>query len=277
MSDLDAFLGSEGRTPVARKLCSTALSPSRLPGLDLALNPYSRCGHDCTYCYAPYVMRTSPYEWGRGIVAKVNIHQVLAKELRRKRGVIGLGTVTDPYQPLEREMGLTRRCLEEMARAGAKVSILTKSDLVVRDVDVLRGMTGAEVGMTINTASDQRAAIFEMGSPPPSRRLEAVRTLVEEGISTYVFLGPLIPTVTDHDLPSLVTAIADTGVRSVMIDRLNLRPGMKGRMCAMMLQRSPSTLAEFEQRVEDREFYQRTAASLEDLLRRSGIMATNAF
>ncbi len=210
-------------------------------------------------------------------MAKVNIHQVLAKELRRKRGVIGLGTVTDPYQPLEREMGLTRRCLEEMARAGAKVSILTKSDLVVRDVDVLRGMTGAEVGMTINTASDQRAAIFEMGSPPPSRRLEAVRTLVEEGISTYVFLGPLIPTVTDHDLPSLVTAIADTGVRSVMIDRLNLRPGMKGRMCAMMLQRSPSTLAEFEQRVEDREFYQRTAASLEDLLRRSGIMATNAF
>lgn len=277
MSDLDAFLGSEGRTPVARKLCSTALSPSRLPGLDLALNPYSRCGHDCTYCYAPYVMRTSPSEWGRGIVAKVNIHQVLAKELRRKRGVIGLGTVTDPYQPLEREMGLTRRCLEEMARAGAKVSILTKSDLVVRDVDVLRGMTGAEVGMTINTASDQRAAIFEMGSPPPSRRLEAVRTLVEEGISTYVFLGPLIPTVTDHDLPSLVTAIADTGVRSVMIDRLNLRPGMKGRMCAMMLQRSPSTLAEFEQRVEDREFYQRTAALLEDLLRRSGIMVTNAF
>ena len=277
MSDLDAFLENEDRTRVVRRLCTTALSPSRLPGLDHALNPYTRCGHDCAYCYAPYVMRTSPLEWGRGIVAKVNIPQQLAKELPRRKGVIGLGTVTDPYQPLEKEMLLTRRCLEEMAKAKARVSLLTKSDLVLRDMDILRGLTGAEVGITLNTASDERAAVFEAGSPPPSRRLRAVRALVEEGFNTYVFLGPIIPTVTDHDIPALVRAIVDTGVPSVMIDRLNLRPGMKERMRSIMVERSPSSLDAFEGCADDDEFYSKTSAQLAGGLRGSGVRTVNAF
>jgi DNA repair photolyase len=276
MSDLDAFVDGEGARFI-RKMCSSALSPSRLPGLDHALNPYARCGHDCTYCYAPYVMRTSPLEWGGGIVAKVNIPQVLAKELPRRQGVIGLGTVTDPYQPVEEEALLTRRCLEEIAKADVRVSVLTKSDLVLRDRDLLKRMRGAEVGITINTISDARASIFETNAPPPSRRLRAARCLVEEGVSTYVFLGPIIPTITDLDIEGLAQGIASSGVRSVMIDRLNLRPGMKDRMCKRMAQRSPSTLAQFEALVVSDAYYLETIAILRKVLKEAGVRTTAAF
>lgn len=276
MSDLDAFMDG-GSARFNRKMCSTALSPSRLPGLDHALNPYTRCGHDCSYCYAPYVMRTSPLEWGKGIVAKVNIPQVLAKELPRRPGMIGLGTVTDPYQPVEEEVLLTRRCLEEIANAGAKVSILTKSDLVLRDRDLLRRIKDAEVGITVNTISDDKVSVFEANAPPPSRRLRAARCLIDEGINTYVFLGPIIPTITDPDLGGLAEGIASSGVRSVMIDRLNLRPGMKVRMCRRMAERSPSTLAEFEALVDNDTYYSDTTAILEKLLREAGVRTTAAF
>jgi DNA repair photolyase len=278
MSDLDAFMGEGGCAPrVVRKECSTALSPSRLPGLDLALNPYTRCAHACTYCYAPYIMRVPPKQWGTGVQAKVNIPRLLSRELVRKKGVVGLGTVTDPYQPVEADLLLTRKCLEEMVHAGSSVSLLTKSDLVIRDIDLLAKMASAEVGITINTSIDDRASIFESGAPPPSRRLRAVRAMVDAGIGAYVFLGPVIPTITDHDLDGLVNSLIETRVRSVMIDRLNLRPGMKERMSAAMKERSPSTLDEFVSVVDDDRFYEDIIAYLKRSLTDGGIVVIDAF
>jgi len=278
MSDLDAFIDSGSSAPkIIRKECSTALSPSRLPGLDLALNPYTRCAHACTYCYAPYIMRVAPREWGTSVQAKVNIPRLLARELPRKKGVVGLGTVTDPYQPAEAELMLTRRCLEEMVRAGSSVTLLTKSDLVVRDIDLLTKMASAEVGITFNTSIDARAAVFEPGAPPPSKRLRAVRALVDAGIGVYVFLGPVIPTITDFHLDGLVNSLIETRVRSVMIDRLNLRPGMKERMSAAMRERSPSTLDEFESMVDDDRFYNDVVTYLKRSLTDGGIVVVDAF
>lgn len=278
MSDLDAFFEEGSGGPrIVRKECSTALSPSRLPGLDLALNPYSRCAHACTYCYAPYIMRVPPHEWGVEVQAKVNIARLLARELVRKKGVVGLGTVTDPYQPAEAKLLLTRRCLEEMVRAGSSVSLLTKSDLVIRDIDLLRKMASAEVGVTLNTSIDARATVFEPGAPPTSKRLRAVRALVDADIGTYVFLGPVIPTITDHDLDGLIGLIIETRVRAVMIDRLNLRPGMRERMSMAMRERSPSTLEEFESKVDDDRFYEDVIAYLKRSLTDGGIVVSDAF
>jgi DNA repair photolyase len=222
-------------------------------------------------------MRIATREWGSGIVAKVNVHQVLAKELPRKKGMIGLGTVTDPYQPVENELNLTRRCLEAIADAGGKVSVLTKSDLVVRDIDVIRRIPQAEVGLTVNTSSDERAQVFEACAPPPSRRLAAIRALADAGINVYVFLGPVIPTITDHDLEGLVNAIAASEARSVMVDRLNLRPGMKERMVRTMSERSPATLGEFEAKVDLDTFYSNVISRLRDMLRGRGLQVADAF
>jgi DNA repair photolyase len=164
-----------------------------------------------------------------------------------------------------------------MVRAGSSVSLLTKSDLVIRDIDLLAKMASAEVGITLNTSSDARAAIFEPGAPPPSKRLRAVRALVDAGIGVYVFLGPVIPTITDHDLDGLVNSLVETRVRSVMIDRLNLRPGMKERMIAVMAERSPSTVEEFGSSVDDDRFYEDIIAYLKRSLSDGGIVVVDAF
>jgi DNA repair photolyase len=278
MSDLDAFLADDGCTvKVVRKQCSTALSPSSLPGLDFALNPYTRCGHDCIYCYAPYVMRTSPSEWSHDVQAKVNIAQVLARELPRKKGVIGLGTVTDPYQPVERDLLITRKCLEVMTRTPTQVSVLTKSDLVTRDIDLLARIERAEVGLTVNTLSDRLASVFEPCAPPPSSRLAAVRALATSGISTYVYLGPIIPTITDHDLHGLVEAVHAAGADHVMVDRLNLRPGMRSQMEDVLLKKAPELMSDFNKNVASDRFYSDTIATIRRFCSDSDISCQNAF
>jgi DNA repair photolyase len=205
------------------------MSPSRLPGLDLTLNPYQGCAHDCTYCYAPYLMRRERERWSE-VSAKADLPRLLRAEASKRRGVIGLSTATDPYQPIEAGLRLTRRCLEELVRAQARVSVLTKSDLVVRDADLLMKLPKAEVGITITTSRDDLARIFEPGAPPPSRRLRALRELNEAGLDTYVFIGPIIPYVTDAGMDELMAAIVGSGCRRAMTDRLRLRPGMLARM-----------------------------------------------
>ncbi len=278
MSDLDAFLTDEGcKIKVIRKECSSALSSSNLPGLDLALNPYTRCGHGCVYCYAPYVMRTTPDEWSKNIMAKVNIPQLLAKELLRKKGVIGLGTVTDPYQPVEKELRITRKCLEVMTKVNCQVSILTKSDLVTRDIDLLKHIKKVEVGLSINTISDDAASIFEPCAPPPSVRLAAVQELTSAGINAYVFLGPIIPTITDQDLRGLIEAIRASGVGRIMVDRLNLRPGMRSRMEETMFRKAPDMLPDFQENVASSEYYDKIISSISRVCTDSDIMCQNAF
>jgi DNA repair photolyase len=126
---------------------STALSPSRLPGLDFALNPYRGCGHGCIYCYSPDVLRLGGKEpWGSFVEVRKNLPVLLAKERKACSGVVGLGTVTDPYQPAEEKTRLTRYCLEQLATAKCSVCVQTKSDLVARDTDILSRMKNAWQG-----------------------------------------------------------------------------------------------------------------------------------
>jgi DNA repair photolyase len=259
------------------KQATVALSPSRLPGLDYALNPYTRCGHDCTYCYAPYIMRVPPGEWGGGVEAKENLPQLLDRELPRKRGTIGLGTVTDPYQPVEEALRLTRRCVEMLVKHRARVSVLTKSALVARDADLLSRLEGSEVGITVTTASDERAAIFEPCASPPSRRLEAMRALHRAGVPVYAFVGPIVPTVTDRDLDVLVASIKDAGGDAIMTDRLNLRPGMRERMLARMKEVDPASLPAFESAVGDDAYYREVRERLRQLCQSHGLACRDAF
>ncbi|PKK81372.1 MAG: hypothetical protein CVT47_02760, partial [Thermoplasmata archaeon HGW-Thermoplasmata-2] len=119
-------------------VCRTALSDSGLEGLDYSLNPYKGCAHGCIYCYAPDITHVER-AWGTFVDAKMNVAEVLEQETRTKRrGVVGLGTVTDPYQSLEEKYKLTRKCLEILAKRKWPVCIQTKSALVLRDVDLLK-------------------------------------------------------------------------------------------------------------------------------------------
>lgn len=203
-----------------------ALAPSLLAGYDWALNPYRGCAFDCLYCYAPDVVRMDRSAWATTVFVKRAVPTLLAKELKKKRrGVIGLSTVTDPYQPVEKRLEVTRRCLEVVARARWPVSVLTKSPLVTRDLDLLQAMPDAEVGFSIATGSDAERRRWEPSCPPIGARFEALKAVAEAGVRGYVFAGPVFPESADESLAALGRAAADAGACEVIGDTMHARPG----------------------------------------------------
>ena len=167
------------------------------------------------------------------IEVKSNLVQKLKKELERgPKGVYGIGTVTDPYQPVEREHELTRGCLLALRRVGARVSILTKSDMVLRDIDLLTSWTGAEVGISVSTLNEDLASIVEPGAPSPRRRFDALRKLSSEGVSVYLMFAPVIPSLSDSDehLRAVVQEAATCSVPRMIWDKFNPKPMATARL-----------------------------------------------
>ena len=195
------------------------LTRTRIPGIDYCLNPYTGCSHACRYCYATFMTKYSGHDepWGTWVDAKVNAPELLKKALRRARtGEVVLSSVTDPYQSAEKRYRLTRTCLELLAMSSLRVSILTKSDLVTRDIDILKTMQNVEVGLTVTTDDEQIRRIFEPGSASIARRIAALKALKQAGIPRYVFIGPVLPMDAEH-LAAMIAPLAD----HVLIDRLN--------------------------------------------------------
>ena len=162
---------------------------------------------------------------------RLNIASRLSKEIGPLSGVIGIGTSTDPYQYAERRFELTRRCLEIISRKGMSVNIMTKSDLFLRDSDLLSHMHHA-VGVTVTCIDDPISKRTEPGAPLPSVRLGAMKEAVECGLSVYGLIGPIMSSLEGHE-SDLVDAVVSTGVRAVCIDRLNTRPLLSDRLSRM--------------------------------------------
>ncbi|RLF54112.1 MAG: radical SAM protein [Thermoplasmata archaeon] len=207
--------------------CRTALSRSDLPDIDYSLNPYRGCEHACLYCYVPNVLSIDREEWGRFVEVRRNIPAVLSKELRRKeKGVIGISTVTDPYQPVEERFKLTRLCLEQIVRFDFPVDIQTKSDLVLRDMDVIKMLSDATVGITIPTLRDDERRLLEPRAKPIDKRLSALERLSKEGIRTYAFVGPLYPSTEVEEVRDMVERFLSLGVDLIIFDTLHLKKGV---------------------------------------------------
>jgi DNA repair photolyase len=197
------------------------LSRTRIPGIDYCINCYTGCGHACTYCYATFMKKFTghPEPWGTFVDVKVNAVDLLKKTLRRNiTGEVMMSSVTDAYQPVEKKYGLTRGCLELLAQTELDVDILTKSNLVVRDIDILSKMATVDVGLTITTNREDIKRMFEPASSSIRERLNALKALRKAGVSTYVFIGPILP----MDPEKLVDSIAPFTDR-VLIDRMNYK------------------------------------------------------
>jgi DNA repair photolyase len=209
--------------------CKSLLNKSGIPGIDYTINPYTGCTHACVYCYARFMARHTGHgmPWGSYCDVKINALEILEKELRKRpAGRVSLSTVTDPYQGPEGKYGLTREILIRLASAEFPVSILTKSDLVLRDMDILKRFPRdiLEVGFSLNTADDSVCRTFEPGAPPASKRIQALKILHAEGIRTWVFLAPVLPVLSEKTLSSLMDEISGS-TDSVLIDSLNLKCG----------------------------------------------------
>jgi DNA repair photolyase len=218
------------------------LVQSKLPDTDYVVNPYTGCAFGCHYCYASFAGRFvgEPIgNWGNYVYAKVNAVPLFEAELARLRRTgrapsILLSSVTDAYQGAEKMYRLTRGILEVLAREPypGVISVLTKSPLVLRDVDLLAAIPRANVGMTVTTTDDRLSRFLELRAPLASRRLAALAALNARGIETYAFVGPLLPHFRyDRDaLDTLFAGLAGAGVRSVYVEHINLRPYIQQRL-----------------------------------------------
>lgn len=202
---------------VHRIKAKSIYTKSRIPGVDYVVNQYAGCQFACKYCYAKFICRWKPYGgWGSWVEVKEN-----APELARRhvKGSIVMSSISDPYQPVEGRIKLTRAVLMYMDKRN-ELSILTKSPLVLRDVDILKLFHTVEVGLTLNSFEGKEKRLIEPLTPPQKARINALKSLSDEGIKTYAFVSPIIPHLTD--VGSIVRETSDF-VDYYFFEVLNLR------------------------------------------------------
>jgi DNA repair photolyase len=264
--------------------CRSVLTKSKIPSIDYALNPYLGCQHGCVYCYATFMARFHhvPGEWGSYVGVKVDAPKVLGREVGRvKPGVVSLGTVCDAYQPIEARTRLSRSCLTAFeGREGWEVGVLTKSDLVVRDADVLGRLPSAGVGFTITCLDPGLARVFEPGAPSPARRLAAMRELADQGIPVWGFFGPVLPTLSDSEeaIEEVLREMDRAGAGRILVDRLNLYPRAESGVRRVIARDFPDRLAAFRAIKADQGRYEAELIDrVERVARRLGVEADVCF
>jgi DNA repair photolyase len=192
------------------------LSKSKV--FDYVVNPYIGCQHGCTYCYARFMKRFSGHKepWGQFVDVKVNAPELLQREITKTLpGKVWVSGVCDPYQPVEKVYSLTRKCLEILLQHDWPVTIQTKSPLVLRDIDLMKGRDKLEVGFSVTTADEGMRKLFEPFAPPITERIRALEELHLSGIRTFAMIAPMLPRV-----EALATMLIGK-VDYVLIDRMN--------------------------------------------------------
>ncbi len=214
------------RTTVAIDASRTVIARNQSPDVpfDRSINPYRGCEHGCVYCFArpthAWLGLSPGLDFETRLLAKPDAPALLRRELARKGydcAPIALGTNTDPYQPIERDRRITRGILEVLEEHDHPVMIVTKSDLVVRDLDILGRMASrglAKVGVSVTTLDGTLARTLEPRAPRPDKRLAAIRACVDAGVPASVLVAPVIPAINDHEIEPILEAAVAAGAES---------------------------------------------------------------
>ena len=223
-----------------------------------SLNPYMGCAHQCTFCYVrafeKRADRPSDDRYGASIRVKTNVAEVLRRELARrswKGETVAIGAATDPYQPAEGRYRLTRACLEVLAEAANPFAIITRSPLIVRDIDVLaEAARRASVSVTFSvpTLDEKIWRLTEPNTPPPRQRLRALRMLRDAGIEAGVGMAPILPGLSDKPelMADVVKAARDAGATSIWTNVLYLRPGTREHFLTYLARDWPELVPRYE-------------------------------
>lgn len=230
-------------------------------GFNVSVNPYRGCEHGCVYCYArpyhEYLGFSAGLDFETRIMVKEDAPELLRRELMNPRWTpepIGLCGVTDAYQPVERRLRLTRRCLEVLAEFRNPVTVVTKNRLVTRDADLLGGLAAvgaASVYLAVTTLDSDLAAVMEPRASRPPARLEAIRELSAAGVAVGVLIAPVIPGLTDHELPAILKAAAEAGATFAGYVMLRLPHGLPEMFASWLDQHYPDKKERILGRVRD--------------------------
>ncbi len=230
------------------------ITKSNIPSIDYVINPYTGCQHGCIYCYAEFMIRFTGHKgdkWGQFLDIKTfDLNKIKPQKYSGK--VILLSSVTDPYLPLEKKYQNTRKILERLIGTEAEISILTKSKLVVRDIDLFKKFKNIRVGISINTLDENFARIIERAASKPLDRLEAIKQISEAGIETYIFISPFFPEITDFR--AIIEESKGYATR-FSFENLNFRPHNVPRIIKVIKQHYPELLSKYKQIQKDQGYW----------------------
>ena len=251
------------------------LTKSRLPEADYVINPYIGCQHSCKYCYARFMKRFTHHKepWGEFVDVKLNAAAILEKEINKaKPGLILLSSVTDPYHPLERRYKLTREILKILLKHQFPISILTKSDLALRDTDLLKQFKHCEVGFSFMSFNPRYSKDFEPLASPPERRLAAMQTLKQNKISTYAFIGPIFPHITN--LSEMFPTFKKLKASYVFCENLNHKAGNWQEVFRIIKTRYPLLTKDYQSIfLEKNNYWDRVESGIKELSKQYNLKA----
>ena len=215
---------------------------TKVPSADFVINPYTGCQFGCMYCFASFMGRfvgESNKDWGNYVYVKTNAVELMEKDIKRlmkktPHPRVVLSTVTDPYQGIEKKYRLTRGILEVFAKNNyqGRVGILTKSPMVLKDLDVLQQIKNVEIGLSITTSDDNLSRFLEVKAPSAQARIKTLKKLNEAGIKTYAFVGPFLPHMKLKPvlIDNLFSEIKKAGTNDIKIEYLNLPKHVRPRL-----------------------------------------------
>lgn len=247
----------------------SVITKTDIPVCDYAVNPYVGCSHGCRYCYASFMKRFTGHAEAWGDFLDVKYWQPIKKPEKYAGREFFFGTVTDPYNPQEEEYGRTRALLEELKGNGVKISIQTKSDLVLRDLDLLRDFPDARVGFSINTLDESFREDMDK-AVSIERRLAAMKKLHEEGIRTTCFISPIFPGVTN--VPAIIDRVKDQ-CNLIWLENLNLRGSYKGVILDYIQEKYPELMPLYEEIYSRRSrlYWEALDADLKEYAKKNGL------
>ncbi|HEY0512210.1 MAG TPA: PA0069 family radical SAM protein [Thermoanaerobaculia bacterium] len=230
-------------------------------GFDASVNPYRGCEHGCVYCYArpfhEYLGFSAGLDFESRILVKQDAPELLRKELsspKWKPQTLAMSGVTDCYQPAERRLGITRRCLEVLAEFRNPVGVITKNELVTRDIDILQELAthqAAVVMLSITTLDAEVARRMEPRASHPRDRLQAIERLAAAGIPVGVMVAPVVPAITDHEMPKILEAAAAAGARTAGYVVMRLPGAVAGLFESWLAEHFPDRKEKVLNRVRD--------------------------
>ena len=260
-----------GGAPLIVKEIETkhVLTQSNLPVSDYSVNPYVGCAHACKYCYASFMKRFTGHSEPWGAFVDVKHWPPILRPERYAGKELFIGSVTDPYQPLEETCKRTRALLEQLQGSGCKISIATKSDLVLRDLDLIKTFPDARVSWSINTLDeDFRKEMDEAVSI--ERRLAAMKAFHDAGVRTTCFISPIFPGITD---PPAIIRRAKAHCNLIWLENLNLRGSYKAIILGYIREKHPDLLALYQAIYQrnDRAYWALLDAQLREFTRAEGL------
>lgn len=224
------------------------ITKSNIPGIDYVINPYVGCTHSCVYCYARFMKKfTGHYNeyWGSFVDVKINAPDLIPVSSKKYvNKSIFISSVTDPYLSLEGKYKLTEKILGKLVPLQPNLSILTKSALVARDIELLKQFKNCDVGFTITTLNESLARELEPQASAPQLRIEALKILKQAGIKTYIFIAPIMPFVTDWKQIIECTA---QHTDYYLFDKLNLRGEIWNSVGSWIASRHPDFLSKYRE------------------------------